>query len=333
MKFVFLTDTHIKEKNPINRLDNFFETVINKIDEVAHFAVDNGADFIVHGGDLFDTPTVSTICLVKFNRILFYLKKHNIKFYIVSGNHDIYGRNPDTLSRTHLGLLESLGAVEILDRENIIEEKFSNGNIAKIIGTPYIYKMDAEDKEAYLLNNYEKKENEFLINVVHGMLLEKPFIKEIEHTVVRDILNTKADLTISGHYHTGFGIIRENGRTFLNPGSLTRCSNTTEEYKRMPQYALIELDENFKLDIKLIDVKCAKSGYEVLDREYIEKHKNDKLEVLNFESTIKEAADFDKYDFYSVLEEIVKAENVEKNVVDEAKQRLEKAEEYINGQD
>ncbi|WP_294797022.1 metallophosphoesterase, partial [uncultured Fenollaria sp.] len=81
MKFVFITDTHIKEKNPINRLDNYFETVINKIDEAAHFAVENKVNFIVHGGDLFDTPTVSTICLVKFNRILFYLKENNIKFY------------------------------------------------------------------------------------------------------------------------------------------------------------------------------------------------------------------------------------------------------------
>ena len=333
MKFVFITDTHIKEKNPINRLDNYFETVINKIDEAARFAVENNVNFIVHGGDLFDTPTVSTICLVKFNRILFYLKENNIKFYVVSGNHDIYGRNPDTLPRTHLGLLESFGAIEMLDRENTIEEKFSNGNSVKIIGTPYIYKMDAEDKEAYLLSEYDKKDGEFLINVVHGMLLEKPFIKEIEHTVVTDIINTKADLTLSGHYHTGFGIISLNDRIFLNPGSLTRCSNTTEEYKRMPQYALIEINDDLKPDIKLIDVKCAKPGYEVLDREYIEKHKNDKLEVLNFENSIKEAADFDKYDYYSVLEEIIESDNVEKEVIDEAKKRLEKAEEDIHGQD
>ena len=333
MKFVFLTDTHIKEKNPINRLDNYFETVINKIDEVAHFAVDNKVDFIVHGGDLFDTPTVSTICLVKFNRILFYLKENNINFYVVSGNHDIYGRNPDTLPRTHLGLLESFEAVEMLDRYNTVEERCSNGRAIKIVGTPYIYKMDGDDKKAYLLNDYEKDDNEFLINVVHGMLLEKPFIKEIEHTVVTDILDTKADLTLSGHYHTGFGVIKLNGKTFLNPGSLTRCSNTTEEYKRMPQYALIEINEDFKLDIKLIDVKCAKPGFEVLDREYIEKHKNDKLEVLNFENTIREAANFDKYDYYSVLEEIIKSDNVEKAVIDEAKKRLERAEEDIHGQD
>ena len=221
----------------------------------------------------------------------------------------------------------------MLDRYNTVEERCSNGKTIKIVGTPYIYKMDGEDKKAYLLNDYEKDDNEFLINVVHGMLLEKPFIKEIEHTVVTDILDTKADLTLSGHYHTGFGVIKLNGKTFLNPGSLTRCSNTTEEYKRMPQYALIEINEDFKLDIKLIDVKCAKLGFEVLDREYIEKHKNDKLEVLNFENTIREAANFDKYDYYSVLEEIIKSDNVEKAVIDEAKKRLERAEEDIHGQD
>ena len=80
-------------------------------------------------------------------------------------------------------------------------------------------------------------------------------------------------------------------------------------------------------------MKCAKLGFEVLDREYIEKHKNDKLEVLNFENTIREAANFDKYDYYSVLEEIIKSDNVEKAVIDEAKKRLERAEEDIHGQD
>ena len=53
MKFVFITDTHIKEKNPINRLDNYFETVINKIDEAAHFAVENKANLILQPFQLF----------------------------------------------------------------------------------------------------------------------------------------------------------------------------------------------------------------------------------------------------------------------------------------
>ena len=48
---------------------------------------------------------------------------------------------------------------------------------------------------------------------------------------------------------------------------------------------------------------------------------------------MKKAADFDKYDYYSVFEEIIKAEGVEKEVIDEAKKRLEKAEEDIHGQD
>lgn len=59
-------------------------------------------DYILHGGDLFDRPDIAISVVSTFAKIF---KEAPAPIYIVSGNHDIYGHNPDTLNRTVMGLL------------------------------------------------------------------------------------------------------------------------------------------------------------------------------------------------------------------------------------
>ena len=44
--------------------------------------------------------------------------------------------------------------------------------------------------------------------MVHGMLLDRPFIKGIPYTLIEDIKDTLADITLSGHYHGGFKLLK-----------------------------------------------------------------------------------------------------------------------------
>ena len=55
---------------------------------------DYNIDFVLHGGDLFDRPDVSISIVSNFASIL---NNYKVPIYIVSGNHDIYGHNPNTL--------------------------------------------------------------------------------------------------------------------------------------------------------------------------------------------------------------------------------------------
>ena len=171
----------------------------------------------------------------------------------------------------------------------------------------------------YIVKDVDPKAD-YSIHMVHGMLLNKPFIKGIPYTLIDDIKSTKADITLSGHYHSGFGIIKSENKYFINPGSLIRITNSLREIERTPEVVLIEIDNN--IDIKLIPLETALPGEEILDREKIETFifKNEKL--VQFKQSIDSTTNFEKLDINEVLLEVSTAEGVSENIKEEALKRI-----------
>src|SRR5690554_6149535 len=121
LKILFFTDAHIRGTNPKNRKDNFVDTLERKLLEISDIIEKYNIDFVLHGGDLFDRPDISISIASRFSSIL---DKIKIPFYLVSGNHDVYGHNPDTINRTMLGLLDILGVIKIVkENDKIILKK------------------------------------------------------------------------------------------------------------------------------------------------------------------------------------------------------------------
>src|SRR5699024_208335 len=138
-------------------------------------------------------------------------------------------------------------------------------------------------------------------HMIHGMLLNKPFIKGIPYTLIDDIKNTKADITLSGHYHSGFGIINIDDKYFINPGSLIRITNSLIEIDRIPQVVLIELTET--INIELINLKTANKCIDVLDRQEIENHIFKSEKLFEFRQSIDTAVNFEKLEINEILME------------------------------
>jgi len=314
MKILFLTDTHLRSSNPKNRKDDFQKTLENKLEEIAQMVDEYEIDFVIHGGDLFDRPDTSVLTVTKYANIIKKIKK---PIYIISGNHDIFGLNPATLDRTMLGLLGNLNFLNIVrDDDKIILEK---ENIrVQVTGKPYTYDIDSNVSN-YILESVDSNCN-YSINIVHGMLLDRPFIKGIPYTLIDDILETKADITLSGHYHAGFGIIFRNSKYFINPGSLVRITNSLKEIERIPQVAIITLNKD--ISIELIPLKVAKSGDEVLDRTELEKNIYRNERIMEFKQTIDSALNFEKVDINDILIEVAISGNVNDKVKEEALKRI-----------
>lgn len=316
MKLLYFTDSHIRGSSPKSRKDNYFETVKNKLNEIVSLSKENKVDYILHGGDLFDRPDVS-ISVV--NDIAPILQSFQAPIYAISGNHDIYGHNPKTLSRTMLGLLNAIGIVHNLNYKKIILEDETCK--LQLSGAPFIYGIDREEhKHLYLVN--EKTEGvDFAIHLVHGLLMEKKFLNNVPHTLISDIKDTKADLTISGHYHFGFPLQEVEGKLFINPGAIVRISNSNIEMKRRPKVLLIELIRN-KCEIKEIFLKSAASGEDILDRTAIESHKFKRMEMLSFKESIESSSNLEKMNFIDLITEVSKNENLDKRIRDEALKRI-----------
>ena len=316
MKILYFTDTHIRGTNPKNRKDDFVQTLEDKLMEIVDLVNVNHINYVIHGGDLFDRPDISISTVSKFAKIL---KKIKVPFYIVSGNHDIFGHNPLTMNRTILGLLNDLDFIKVIDKgmKVILRE---NDIKVQITGQPYVYDIDDEkNRDIYMVKEIDEGVN-YAIHVVHGMLLDKPFIKGVPYTLIEDIKDTMANITLSGHYHSGFKTVIIDDKYFINPGSLVRVTNSIREIERKPQVVLIEVKE--KIDIKYIQLETAKSGDLVLDRSEVEKHVFKSQRIYEFKQTIDSALDFEKMDINDVLIEVSTSEGVSEDVKIEALRRI-----------
>ncbi len=316
MRILYFTDTHIRGTTPKNRKDDYVQTLENKFLEILNIIEDKKIDFVIHGGDLFDRPDISVSVVSRFANIL---NKIKVPIYMVSGNHDIYGHNPQTVNRTMVGLLNNLGIINIIDNMGKVILEKDNIKV-QLTGQPYIYNIDDINNRNYYLVEDIDEGIDYSIHLVHGMLLDKPFIKGIPFTLIDDIKSTKADITLSGHYHSGFKKTVIDNKYFINPGSIVRITNSLREMERQPQVALLDLTDT--INISFIPLKTAESGEDVLDRSEIEKNIFQRERLFEFKQIVEEALDFDKMDINDLLIEVSTSEGVSDNVKIEALRRI-----------
>lgn len=323
MRFLFFTDTHIRGTSPQNRKDNFFETLQKKIKEVLDIAIKEKIDVILHGGDIFDRPDVSP-ALVR--ELVILLSKYPIPIYAVAGNHDIYGQNPLTVNRTMLGLLDGMGIIKLIQPgEKLI---FEDGpRKVQLTGQPYFYGIDGEFKrQSYMIE--KSHDVDFAIHMVHGMLLERPFFQGMAYTLIEEIAGTQADITLTGHYHTGFNTKIIDGKFFINPGSLVRINNSLNELSRMPKVVIIDIGDNIK--ITEMNLKCALPGDEVLDRTKVQAMAFREKKLAEFVQGIYSTGHYNTVNINKIIEEISMQQNIKDDVVKEALRRIGDAQEMLS---
>lgn len=321
MKLLFFTDTHIKGTNPASRKDSFPEAIKGKFREIAGLIHEEKIDYVLHGGDWFDRPDISPSVAGEFAAIL---RSFGAPVFTVAGNHDMYGQNPDTVPRTMLGLFESAGLVSLLHPGKKVFLK-KNHTILQLSGSPYQYDIDREEsRHCYVVE--KDPSADYAIHMVHGMLLKEPFMESVDHTLVQEIKNTGADVTLTGHYHSGFGILTVGGKKYANPGSLARISGTASEMSRVPKVVLIELVNGLRVTERKL--RSALPSEEVLQRAFQDPYlKHQALE--DFYQSIQIAGDFDTGGVDRILYRISRQSGVPQEVREEAVNRISQAQEVL----
>ena len=165
------------------------------------------------------------------------------------------------------------------------------------------------------------------IHIVHGMLLEKPFFEGMAYTLIDEILETEADVTLSGHYHAGFDTKCIDKKYFINPGSLVRINNSLNEFLRMPKVIILNLKDEIK--IEEIYLTNALSGEEVLDRSRVEAMSFREKKLSEFIQSVYSTGKYDTLDINHILEQISKHQNLKDEVILEAIKRIGKAQELL----
>lgn len=292
MKFIFMTDTHGRTNSPASRKDDFPNTILRKIEWCIKYANDNDA-YVLHGGDWVNRPDTAATFIAKMSGILDCAKKPVIG---VLGNHDIYGYNPQSFVRTPLSIVEACQSISIIKDSEVVN--FYDGEVEVFVSgsssTSLIDRNGRTDEYYTPRRDVPKAANEIRIHIVHGFLTNKDWPDGVPYTKINDILDTDADILLTGHEHTGFGIYPTGrGSVFCNPGALGRVSAAVGDVNRSVCIAEIDVfcengKPTFNVSLVPLPETVALPADEVLDRERLEAEKKTAMQIEMFAEQIQQ---------------------------------------------
>lgn len=305
MKFIYLTDVHIKGVNPGKRTDIYYIAIMKKLWELQSVIKKENIDFVIIGGDLFDIPKVANKL---YGRVAKILRGWGVKVFVVPGNHDLYGQNIETLDDTSLGNLADSGVVTILRRSNsplYFQKKSEPGcPLVAITGQEY-----HNDIDKGLFPDYEPEPSQAPINIlaVHSMLVKKPFHPDVAHTVMKDV-KTSADLVLAGHYHPDSIDVTLNGTRFIRPTSTARLEATQYNIDHKPNYSIIEITDK-GITNTFHEYQLADDGKNVFDMQSGIEQKQHKSALDSFAKTVQDIDVHDANSINDILNKITKSLN------------------------
>ena len=172
------------------------------------------------------------------------------------GNHELFGGSLKTLPRTTLGFMSSIGFMNLVDKENSFTVKTKGGRSVVISGLPYDLHL-LKDVNNFVLKEKKGDTDLFLI---HEALYNTTLGPEVNWLPIDKVYKkTKADLTIAGHIHHGFGWIEKDGKIFGNPGALAQQSAAVTELDRDLYGSLIHIAEDGSIYVKDLKLDCPRS--------------------------------------------------------------------------
>lgn len=332
MKFVFITDSHVKVRGPASRTDNMAEAVLRKYREVGEVAKKIGATAVLHGGDLFDGPRVADSLKGDLGKTIL---SWPCPLYVVPGNHDLFGYAISSLQNTSLGLLFKHGIAKPLTRAGG-PVTFTEGSVSvAITGQEYHHQLDAKGRDPGL--DYWVEEDLFAtyrILLIHSMLLPQPFIPDQNHTLIADVpvdTPTSPDLIMVGHYHPGWPTVTRGAlrpTTFMNIGSMLRTDAGHDNMNRDPQYAILDVTKN---GIKVTTHKftCALPSSVILNRTARDAANTRAKTLEQFRQNVDQNANLKGNDVVSIMDNIIASEGLAQSLRDSAIDRMEQAETLV----
>lgn len=288
IRFLHISDIHINKsfatKDEVLR-HRMQRAVIKSFQNAITYCISNGLDALMIAGDLFDSQQVSLKDGELVKDAFEQLKKHDIKVFYASGNHDythydskIRHLNYPSNVRTFFG--DDVQTYDFHDR--------INHDVYKVVGCGHV--MQHESRA--LIDNFPVGRH---IGLVHSMVAS-PITVGDEGNYLPSTIDT---LTSKGYLYFGLGHIHQNGpidkhdtvyyagalqglnsnETGLKGGNLVTIDNEHVEVKFVP-LAVMTFD---KLSIDITGTETIEKLYEFIKQTLIDYLKEKEDHTLSIE--------------------------------------------------
>jgi DNA repair protein SbcD/Mre11 len=278
-EFIFITanDIHMSDTGPRSRLDNFKETMLGKLAQMRMACLKLHADGAIIAGDLYNLKQPSKNSHRLNQELITEFQQFPCPIYMIEGNHDLTANRLESLREQPLGVLFADKTLQQL-RHKVIEK---DGHKISLVGIPYTEKLDLNE-----LDIPENKGYLYQICVMHLYATLKKGYQYKERLYGYDELEKLSpDMFVLGHYHIDQGIYEQNGKYFVNIGSMSRGILAEDSITHHPQIGFIKIaiDDEGNKTVRAQAIKLKiKPAEEVFDLEKRaeEKKENDDIQLF-----------------------------------------------------
>lgn len=296
--FITANDIHISDGNPRSRVDNFKETVFDKIGQIRSAASKLKADAILIAGDLYNLkkPVHNSHSLNR--ELVEAFQQIKCPRYMIAGNHDLFGNNLESLTSQPLGVLFEDGTLKNLapqvtaakgEVQGLTQETIAKRDLKiSLVGVPYIEDLDLD--KLHIPPKGDCQIQICLMHIYAGPQSGNVFKERLYG--YDELSRLGPDIFVLGHYHIDQGIQTIKGKTFVNLGSIARGVLSDENIDHKPKIGYVKVClDNGKISILTDSIPLKiKPAEEVFNLEKREEEKNESVEMRVFvEYLIKEA--------------------------------------------
>lgn len=223
MKIIALSDLHFRESNPVNRIDNYLDTLCGKLEQVnntiAQLNFISKADekiVIIIAGDIFHHFRCSDSLKARVINVFHQFYSFVDEVLVVAGQHDQRWHTQD-LTNTPLGVLIASQVVTLLN-----DQPFS---LTEDLAGYHFYGASYGEE-------IPKVQDQSIYNIlaIHRMISDVDYWSgNVEYTSCKSLLKEAKEygLIISGDNHASFNYDNK----ILNSGSVMRSSIDQKDHK------------------------------------------------------------------------------------------------------
>lgn len=223
MKLLICADIHLRDTQPIARVDDYWEAQWKTWEYVQDIFQQTGCAYMLIAGDLGDKPEWS-------NRLLyqFLIESHSLatRIVFVPGQHDLPHHQKANFPESGCGILSRLGWINYVDQVENNHLTLQEGDEeVEVYGYWY------GDKDKTILTRKDNKRIKILL--LHKMVIDQPLWPGQKAMKQRGLAVKYPNFNLigTGDNHRSF-MVQEDGKPLLfNPGSMMRMAADQMDHK------------------------------------------------------------------------------------------------------
>lgn len=264
VKFIHRTDVHQSDHAPTSRVDDWPNTVNDKLLQIAELARIHKCDVVTDNGDFWNDKTPFRVSHSLVSKVCQVHEVYPCPVFGNVGNHDVRHSKIEFLDESPLGTLFEAGIFQRCydDHAQVIRKP---GIQVRFRGIPY--HGSKYDLERFKLR--KEPGDDHLVVMAHVLAspnLRTMFDNEdvIAYSQLPE-LGPEVSVWAFGHWHVDQGITRlPNGALVINLGSLTRGALVQDNLDRIPRVGLVTLEKGKRPEAEALPLKV-KPASEVFD--------------------------------------------------------------------